>query len=946
MTGGFHKKYFQAAARARSAGWQTLAGPISGRRGNGTASAGTAAAGGDGGRDGERLRSTANRRQAEGRRACSDGRGAKEEGEAKSTSSIPATSDTAAAGWLRRYKAVAIIIGALVVLWAAMWAVVPRPLFRDPCSTLLYSREGELLGARIAADGQWRFPPADTLPRKYIDCLTTYEDKRFFWHPGVDPIALARAAATNLRRGRVVSGGSTITMQMVRQARGNRPRTAWEKAVEIIWALWIETTHSKRTILNLYASNAPYGGNVVGVETAAWRYFGRSAADLSWAEAATLAVLPNSPALIHPGRNRATLLEKRNALLSALVRRRIIDEATGDLAAMEPLPGAPLPLPDQAPHLADRIVSSTPGIRAATSLDGALQRRVTRIAEQYSRDYSSNYIYNLAAIVADVETGEILAYIGNSSGAATGGDGGRDGERAGKADAENGTASACGSDSRPVGERDGERLRSTARSTFPQPARPTDRSPQPAGAAGADHGNNVDVIASPRSTGSVLKPILYAAMLTDGQILPGTLIPDTPLNINGFAPQNFNHNYSGAVPANVAIERSLNVPLVRMLSMYNTGRFLTLLRKMGMTTLPYDEDHYGASLILGGAEGTLLDIAGIYASMARTLNHYDKYNGQYDLLDIHPLTPFRDTRGRGPLSEKGTLDGEGLLSHASIWFAFEAMSGLNRPEEEADWQQFSSMQRVAWKTGTSFGGRDAWAVGVTPRYVVGVWAGNASGEGRPGLTGVGYAAPVMFDIFSGLPSRGWFPKPYEELEPVAVCRHSGYKAGELCDPVDTVEVPRSGAATAVCPFHVLVHLTADGRWRVNSSCESVENIVSKGWFVLPPAQEYYYRTSHADYHPLPPLKPGCRTQREQIDIIYPEQGSVLVLPAGFNGQQRFVFRAAHSRPGATIYWHLDDKYIGETVIDHQISCAAGPGHHILTLVDDEGNSRKIAFDVK
>jgi len=397
------------------------------------------------------------------------------------------------------------------------------------------------------------------------------------------------------------------------------------------------------------------------------------------------------------------------------------------------------------------------------------------------------------------------------------------------------------------------------------------------------------------------------------------------------------------VPANVAIERSLNVPLVRMLSIYNTGRLLTLLRRLGMTTLPFDEEHYGASLILGGAEGTLLDIAGIYASLARTLDHYEDYAGRYDLSDIHPLTPLleqSEEQRRGPFAD------EGVLSYASLWFMFEAMSGLNRPEEEAQWRQFGSMKRVAWKTGTSYGGRDAWAVGVTPHYVVGVWVGNASGEGRPNLTGVGYAAPVMFDIFTALPSGGWFPKPEGELTPMAVCRQSGYKAGDLCTDVDTLEVPRSGIATAVCPFHKLVHLSADGRWRVNRSCEPTGNIVSRGWFVLPPSQEFYYRNYHTDYHPLPPFKPGCREEREQIDVIYPQQGSVLMLPVGFSGLQRFVFRAAHARGNAVIYWHLDDQYLGETTVDHQISCAAAAGQHLLTLVDDKGNTRKISFNVK
>ena len=571
-----------------------------------------------------------------------------------------------------------------LLIGTVLHLTAPRTLFPEACSTLLYSSDGQLLGARIAPDGQWRFPPADSLPGKFVTCLLTYEDKRFFRHSGVDPVAIVRAMRINLSRGKVVSGGSTITMQLARIARGNRDRTLYEKMVETGYALLLETAFDKHQILNLYASHAPFGGNVIGIETAAWRYFGRSAADLSWAESATLAVLPNSPALIHPGRNRARLKAKRDKLLTALKERGILDETEYGLSLLEPLPEAPVPLPDEAPHLLERLAADAPGTRITTSVNRMLQRQTQEIVNRYARDYASNHIHNLAALIADAETGEVLAYAGNV--------------------------------------------------TFKADAR---------------KGNQVDIITSPRSTGSILKPFLYAAMLHDGQLLPGTLVSDVPLNLNGFSPQNYNKTFYGAVPAHRAIERSLNVPLVRMLSAYNTGRFMSLLKKAGMTTLRFSEEHYGASLILGGAEGTLWDLIGMYASLARTLAHYRTYNGRYDPADIHPLTPYPAPPADPvrSVADKRLTD-KPFLSAASIWFAFEAMSALNRPEEEADWQQFGSMKQVAWKTGTSYGGRDAWAIGTTPRYTVGVWVGNASGEGRPGLTGVGNAAPVLFDLFS------------------------------------------------------------------------------------------------------------------------------------------------------------------------------------------------------
>lgn len=769
-----------------------------------------------------------------------------------------------------------LLIGSLFRLW------VPHPLFTQPYSTLLYSSE-TLLGARIATDGQWRFPPKQTVPERFAICLQQYEDKRFRYHPGVDVIAIARALYQNIQQKHIVSGGSTLTMQLARIARGNKERNLWQKSIEILWAIYIDLVYSKDELLRMYASHAPFGGNVVGIEAASWRYFGRDADALSWAEYATLAVLPNSPSLIHPGRNRSRLKEKRDQLLSILYKEEIIDKTTYELSCMELLPEKPLPLPDEAPHLLERLATRQREKRIHTTIQPFLQRQVQSLINQYATDYRSNYINNAAALVADIETGEIQAYAGNITDA-------------------------------PWVE-----------------------------------GCQVDLITSPRSTGSLLKPFLYAAMLNDGMILPSTLIADIPLNINGFTPQNFNRTFYGAVPAHVAIERSLNVPLVRMLSQYNTGRFMTLLKQLRMTTLRFSEDHYGASLILGGAEGSLWDMCGMYASLARQLNHYRLYNGRYNPMDIRPLTTHTYTR---PDSIKNIFDkrlkNTSILSYASIWFTLEAMSELNRPEEEADWQQFSSMKRIAWKTGTSYGGRDAWAIGVTPRYVVGVWVGNANGEGRSGLTGVGYAAPILFDIFSLLPDSPWFDMPYDEVEKIPVCHQSGHKASPLCTQADTVYIPRSGMSTPVCPYHRLVHLSEDGHYRVNSSCESVHKMKICSWFVLPPAQAYYYRNFHIDYQPLPPLKPGCEeVQSRQMAILYPEHHSILYLPKGFSHTpEKVVLKATHIKADATIFWHLDDIYIGKTKHQHQLACFIEPGNHILTLIDDNGNQRSILFEVK
>ncbi|MDR2888005.1 MAG: penicillin-binding protein 1C [Bacteroidales bacterium] len=761
---------------------------------------------------------------------------------------------------------------------------LPRTLFNKPLSTVIDDRSGHLLGARIAADGQWRFPQADSVPRKYAQALIVFEDKRFRHHPGFDPLAMARALKQNIQSRSIQSGGSTITMQVIRMMKNNPPRNLWQKAKEAILATRLELRCTKDEILNLYASNAPFGGNVAGIGAASWRYFGREPHDLSWAEAATLAILPNAPSLIHPGRNRNRLLAKRNRLLDRLLEKGIISAETCSLAKDEPLPHNPLPLPNHAPHLLDRIAVAHPGQRIRTTIDRAMQLDAIRTVQQHAALYRGNYIYNMAAIVAEASTGDVVAYVGNVF------------------DADN-----------------------TA------------------------NGNRVDIITAPRSTGSILKPFLYAAMLGQGELLPNMLVPDVPLQIQNFAPRNYSNTYDGAVPAHRALERSLNVPAVRMLQSYGNEKFHTLLRTLGMTTLNREPDHYGLTLILGGAEGTLWDITGIYAGLARRLQHYTLLNGMYSPADIRPLNFYLSESELHSSTRDIKTETTAPLEAAAIWETFRSLSELNRPEEEAAWKSFSSSHRVAWKTGTSFGNRDAWACGVTPRYVAGVWVGNASGEGRPMLTGAGYAAPVLFSLFDRLPHSPWFEPPYDDMTQIAVCRKSGYRASAVCNEVDTVWAAKRATDAPQCPFHTVIHLSRDMKYRVNSECASVSDMVSVPWFVLPPAQEWYYRSRNTGYRPLPPIHPGCigyESQR-QMELVYPQQNIAIVLPRQLDGSPgQAVFRAAHRRSRAVIFWHIDSRFVGSTEAPHAIPAAPAAGTHRLTLVDDAGNTITEVFTVE
>ena len=399
-----------------------------------------------------------------------------------------------------------------LILFLVFWFSIPKTLFPDSYSYVIEDRDGNLLSAAIAPDGQWRFPYDETVPYKFIKCITTFEDKRFYNHPGVDILALGRATVRNIKSYQVVQGGSTLTMQVMRLSRQGKKRSFLEKIIESIQSVRLECTYSKKEIMALYASHAPFGSNVVGLDAAAWRYYGRSPKKLSWGEMAALAVLPNAPSLVHPGKNSLTLLKKRDLLLDKLLKNNTIDSNTCYLAKLESLPGKPLPLPQLAPHLLQRFRSDVKNgnisaDKSLTTIDENLQQKVTEIIDRHHAILKGNSINNACALVLDVRTGNVLAYVGNVY------------------DLSN-----------------------------------------------PDLQSDVDVIKAPRSPGSALKPILYASAFSEGLILPHSLLPDIPTQIGGYTPENYDRNYDGAVPASLALSRSLNIPAVKVLQQYKFNK--------------------------------------------------------------------------------------------------------------------------------------------------------------------------------------------------------------------------------------------------------------------------------------------------------------------------------------------------------------------------------------
>lgn len=747
-----------------------------------------------------------------------------------------------------------LIIAGLFLLFLC----IPVPRFDDPYSTVLTAKDGQLLGARIADDGQWRFPATNNYSEKYIACVVEFEDQQFFRHAGFNPVAFIQAMIENTRAGKVVRGGSTISMQVVRLARKNKPRTYGEKLLEVVLALRLELRYSKKTILDMYAAHAPYGGNVVGIDAASWRYFHTTPDQLTWSEAATLAVLPNSPAMIHPGRSRERLLDKRDALLlrmtdtKAYIPRRYrtssMDRDDYEVAMLERLPDKPYDIPQLAYHYLMDQEKRHKGEQIHSNLNYYLQKNVTEVMDRHYQANTQNQIENAAVYVFDYLSNEMVAYVGNN--------------------------------------------------------------------INAKEAGMVDMVKAQRSTGSILKPFLFAAMLDEGTLLPTMLLPDVPMNLSGYTPKNYSGQYWGAVPANSALQHSLNAPFVYLLKEYGHQRFHALLKRLNISGIVFDSDHYGLSLIVGGAEASLFDLVNVYANMGRKLAA--AVNESFNDPVPDNISPF---------------------SADAIAITFDVMKGLTRPTNQIGWSGFSSSKQVAWKTGTSFGFKDAWAIGLTDRYVIGTWVGNSDGEGRPGLTGVSAAAPLMFDVAALLKDSYTYPPATPTAIEVEVCAESGYPNSDICKKTKKVMMPNVEIKTGICPYHKKVYLDSTRQYQVLPDCYPVDQRRYETYFVLPPVMEWLYKKHSVMYRPLPTLYPSCATAHpdDVMAFVYPKSDARVTIPIGIHGdRQQIVFEIAHRDPRKTIYWTLNDTFLGKTRLNHQMPIDVAKGTYELRCVDEDG----------
>jgi penicillin-binding protein 1C len=621
---------------------------------------------------------------------------------------------------IRRAAAISAAAGLIMAGVFAAWVVSLGPLPLEQArkvSTTVVDRNGKLLRAFAMADGRWRLP-ADArtgVDPGYVKLLLAYEDRRFYSHRGVDPLALGRAAFQLITRGHIVSGGSTITMQLARLMEPRRERSVYAKLRQMVRAIEIERQLSKDQILDLYLALAPFGGNLEGVRAASIAYFGKEPKRLSLAESALLVALPQSPETRRLDRHPDVARAARDRVVERMVEEHQVSEDEAAQAKTIAVPQLRKPMPMLAPHSSDAAMAAmkdTPVIRL--TLDASLQKTLEALARDRAIAQGPNI--SVAMIAVDNESGDVLARVGSSD----------------------------YFDERRAGQ--------------------------------------VDMTRAVRSPGSTLKPFIYGLAFEDGFVHPESLIDDRPIRFGSYAPENFDMTFQGTVPVRKALQLSLNVPAIALLDRVGASRLSSRLKQAGGNlVLPKDEAP-GLAMGLGGVGVTLQDLAQLYAGLAR----------------LGTTRPLREI-----MTERDARDPMRLMDQAAAWQVGNVLIGTPPPENGVH-------NRIAFKTGTSYGYRDAWSVGFDGRITIGVWVGRPDGAPVAGLVGRAAAAPILFDAFARtgkipaalpkppkgalLASNAKLPLPLRRFRPVGeLVRTGGDQAPHIQFPLNgsRIDVDRS-----------------------------------------------------------------------------------------------------------------------------------------------------------
>jgi penicillin-binding protein 1C len=746
-----------------------------------------------------------------------------------------------------------------IALWVltAWWAPLPARL-SSAGSTVVVFADGSTAHVFLAPDDRWRIGDA-TVDPAYVDALLRYEDKRFWWHWGTDPVAVVRAVVVNLTAGRVRTGASTITSQLVRVLEP-RPRSVWSKVVESHRALTLELRLDKQQILSNYLTFAPYGGNLEGVEAASLAYFGHSADALAADEIAVLLAVPQNPTARRPSvAHREVLRDARDGIGRFLHAEGVFDDVQLATVERSAVPTALRRFPRHAPHLATTLARRhAPGARIETTLDRGVQTVVEDLVALERERLERKGIANGAVVVVEHDTRAVRAVVGNL------------------------------------------------------------------GFLEEGDGLQIPAFDVARSPGSTLKPFLYAMALDEGRLFPESLVTDLPVSWQGYAPKNYDERYRGLVRIEDALSQSLNVPFVQLLADLGVEPFLGKLRAMGADELDRRPGHYGLSLAAGGVELSPLTLAGLYATLAA--------DGRYAPLRLQPSPEAPSVPVFSPTATRLTA---------------RALRLRDRPDFPSRRLMSTVPPHLAWKTGTSFGHRDAWAAGFGARMTAVVWLGNLDYRPARALLGSEAAGPLLFDVLEAVDGRQLPEEPPDDRVAVEVCAYSGMLPGDACPHRTTAYAPRTSVPTATCSFHVRRSVDTSTGEALSASCRTGRPWEERDYLVWPATVRRYLADRHGDLPPPPPWAAGCAPGDAEAPVITsPEAGQIAVLIPGVAPEEQEVPLAADAAPDARLSWFVDGTFLGTFPAEERVWWTPTVGEHRVWVADAAGRGAERRFRVR
>ncbi|MEO5673711.1 MAG: penicillin-binding protein 1C [Chitinophagales bacterium] len=755
-------------------------------------------------------------------------------------------------------------------------------------SKIITASDGSVLHAFLSSDEKWRMKTelneiTPLLKRTIIE----KEDKYFYYHPGINPVAVARALINNVTHGKKTSGASTLTMQVARMV-DRKPRTYSNKLVEMLRAFQLELHYSKDEILQLYLNLVPYGGNIEGVKSAALMYFGQAPDYLSLAQVVSLAIIPNRPSSLIPGKNNDVIVMERNKWLKKFEAAKLFPADAIQDALGEEFTARRREVPRLAPHISIRLAKSFPMDAVIHStIDRNKQEKAENLAFNYIRRIHYKNITSCAVMVLNNESGNVEAYIGSS-------------------DFNN-----------------------------------------------YEDKGQVDGVTAIRSPGSTLKPFLYAIAFDRGMVTPKSVITDVPANYAGYIPENFDKRFHGSVTVEHALANSLNVPAVKMLDAMGAGQFITALKNAGFSSVRKNEDKLGLSVVLGGCGVKLEELVVLYSCFAN--------EGRAKKISfIHPgIARKKESRHISSLLSSVSRDpvrldyiredsfSQKLISPAAAYITADILTRHARPDLPNNYESSLHSPKIAWKTGTSYGRRDAWSIGFNKHYTIGVWVGNFDGRGVSELTGADIATPLLFDIFNSLDynsSGEWLRQPLD-CDFRLVCSVSGKVPDEFCtDQVMDYFIPEI-SSTATCSHlkEIFVNSGEDISYCRNCLPPNGYKITQYPNFV--PELISFYESENIPYLKIPEHNHEC-TRIYSVNapvITSPAEGLEYIFEKD-GGSQLLLACNAHNEV-KEVYWYVNDIFYRSAGCHDKIFITPGAGVVKVSCADDKGRNSDVKVKV-